>query len=79
MPLHPIPDELFKKDRTPTASKDMKRKYLLPEDMFGPVSTCTRGLADAAVSREEVGWEQGPAPQNPALQRLRSCGQRAHW
>lgn len=83
--MHPILDKLVKKvwqtpHTIPPVSKEIERKYILPEDAVGYVSQPAHEsvVVKAAMAREKAGQEHGTAPQNPELQRLDSFGQRVY-
>ncbi|NXU23227.1 LAP2A protein, partial [Thalassarche chlororhynchos] len=85
MPLHPILDKLVKKvwqtpHTVPPVSKEIERKYILPENAVGYVTQPAHEsvVVEAAMVREKADREHGTAPQNPELRRLDSCGQRAY-
>ncbi|NXA27361.1 LAP2A protein, partial [Ibidorhyncha struthersii] len=85
MPLHPILDKLVKKvwqtpHTVPPVSKEIERKYILPEDAVGYVSQPAHKsvVVEAAMVREKVGREPGTAPQNPELRCLDAFGQRVY-
>ncbi|NXP83205.1 LAP2A protein, partial [Ramphastos sulfuratus] len=85
MPLHPILDKLVKKVwQAPHSilpvSKEVERKYILPEDAVGYVSQPAHKstVVETAPVREKGRLEHGSAPQNPELQYLDSFGQRVY-
>ncbi|NXX40596.1 LAP2A protein, partial [Tricholaema leucomelas] len=85
MPLHPVLDKLVKKVwQTPHSvlpvSKEIERKYILPEDAVGYISQPAHKstVVEAAPVREKARLEHGSAPQNPELQHLDSFGQRVY-
>lgn len=85
MPLHPILDKLVKKvwqtpHTVPPVSKEIERKYILPEDAVGYISQPAHKsvVVEAAMVREKAGREHGTAPQNPELQCLDAFGQRVY-
>ncbi|PKU38242.1 leupaxin isoform x2 [Limosa lapponica baueri] len=83
VPVHPVLDKLVKNvwqtpHTIPPVSKEIERKYLLPEDAVGYISQPAHRsvVVEAAMAREKEGQDHNTAPQNPELRCLDSFGQR---